>query len=300
MRISTSQMHLLAVNALLAQQAKLSKTQLEIASGKKFLTPSDDPAGAVAALGFSRVSGSLEQYQRNIERARSSLGLEDQTLSGVQDVLQRLRELAISSGSLSSQEQVAASYEVRQLENSLVYFANTKDEDGNYLFSGFQNLVQPYTNAGGGIFTFNGDQGQRLVEIAPATNIVATDSGAQIFNSIPVSAGGVSDMLSIVDSFAASLEAGTYTAPSTVVDIDAVLQRVTGTRATVGARINNLDSAKDLNESYWVDTQQNLSDVQDLDYAKAVSQLSLQLAGLEAAQQSFARIQNLSLFDYLR
>jgi flagellar hook-associated protein 3 FlgL len=301
MRISTNQLQQYGVNAMLDQQARLSKTQLQVASGKKFLSPAEDPAAAVAALEYTRTLGTLEQYQRNIDRAAYALNLEEQTLGSVQDHLMRLRELALQAGSggPGPSGRLALSYEVRQLQQAVLDFANTRDADGHYVFGGFQNLTQPYTDAGSGVFTYSGDQGQRLIQVAPSTTIVVTDPGSEIFNAIPAAAGGITDVFAIIDSFAAGLEVNTFNA-NTIADLDSALERVVGTRASVGARINALEATEELNSSYTVDNQQNLSKVQDLDYAEAVSRLNLQLAGLEASQLSFARIQNLSLFNYLR
>lgn len=71
-------------------------------------------------------------------------------------------------------------------------------------------------------------------------------------------------------------------------------------RATVGARLNAVDAQKDVNDGFKLQVQETLSKLQDLDYAEAVSRLNLQLTGLQAAQQSFLKIQGLSLFNFLR
>ncbi len=301
MRISTHQIQQSALNTMLNQQTKLSKTQLEVASGRKFLTPADDPLAAVAALDLTAQLGGIEQYQRNIDRASSSLGLEDVTLGSMTEQLQRVRELAVQAGSssLGAAGRLAISYEARQLQNSVLALANTRGPDGEYLFSGYQSKTQPYTDAGAGVFTYNGDQGQRLIEVAPSTQVAATDAGVRIFGALPAAAGGTTDVFAVIANFATNLESNTFT-PNTITDLDTALTSVAGARASVGARLNTLDAVKSLNESFGLDTQKNLSAVQDLDYAEAVSRLNLQLTGLQAAQAAFVRIQNLSLFNLLR
>lgn len=83
-------------------------------------------------------------------------------------------------------------------------------------------------------------------------------------------------------------------------DLDQAADHILKTRADVGARLNLLDSQKDINESTLLTLRQTLSETRDLDYAEAVSRLKSQLAGLQAAQQSYVQVQRLSLFDYLR
>jgi len=301
MRISTVQLQLNAVSEMINRQAELGKTQQEVASGKKFLSPSDDPPGAVAALDYSRQLGSLNQYKVNIDRAYSATITEESTLGAIQEKLQRLHDLAVQAGNgtLGVSGRLAISYEVRGLQQDMLNMANTRDANGDYIFSGFQSATQPYTDAGGGVSTYNGDQGQRLVEVAPSTRVPASDPGARIFGGLDAAAGGKTDVFAIIANFATDLEAGTFNA-NTITDLNTATTSILGARAVTGTRLNALDDLKTLNESFTLDAEKNLSDVQDLDYAEAIGRLNLQLAGLEAAQQAFSRIQNLSLFNYLR
>lgn len=301
MRISTHQLQQSALNSMLEQQAKLSKTQQEVATGKKFLTPADNPPAAVAALELTQQLESIAQYQRNIDRAASALSIEDETFAALQNQLQRVRELAVQAGNgaLDANGRKAIAYEVRQLQQAVLALANTRGADGEYLFSGYQTQTAPYTDAGAGIFIYNGDQGQRLVEVAPSTQVAATDAGARIFGALPAAGGGITDVFAVIYNLAANLESNTFS-PNAIADLDTAMARIVDSQASVGARQNMLDALKDLNGSFELDTQKNLSAVQDLDYAEAVSRLNRQLAGLQAAQEAFLRIQNLSLFNLLR
>jgi flagellar hook-associated protein 3 FlgL len=81
--------------------------------------------------------------------------------------------------------------------------------------------------------------------------------------------------------------------------IDLALGNVLALRSNVGARLNALDGQEEINESYNLQIKTILSDVEDLDYAEAVSDLNLKLTGLEASQKAFVKIQGISLFNYL-
>lgn len=301
MRISTHQMQQYALTSLLDRQTELSKTQQQVATGRKFLSPADDPPGAVAALEFTQQLESIEQYQRNIDLASSSLSVEDSALTSIQSQLQRVRELAVQAGNgaMNAEGRTALAYEVRQLQESVLALANIRDASGEYMFSGYQSQTAPYTDAGGGVFNYNGDQGQRLIDVSSSTRIIATDAGEQVFSGLPAATGGVTDIFAIIYDLATNLESNVFT-PNTIADLDTAMARISDTQASVGARQNSLDAIKDLNESFKLDTQKNLSLVHDLDYAEAVSRLNQQLAGMQAAQEAFLRIQNLSLFNLLR
>jgi len=82
-------------------------------------------------------------------------------------------------------------------------------------------------------------------------------------------------------------------------DLDGAIAHTIDVRGEIGARVRALDQQEALNADFTVHLNTTLSAVRDLDYAEALSRLSQQLFGLDAAQQAFARVQNLSLFKYL-
>ena len=82
-------------------------------------------------------------------------------------------------------------------------------------------------------------------------------------------------------------------------DLDQAITHVIDQRGEIGARVRALDQQEGLNADFTVHLKTTLSAVRDLDYAEALSRLSQELFGLDAAQQTFARTQNLSLFRYL-
>jgi flagellar hook-associated protein 3 FlgL len=186
MRISTFWMQQSAVNAMLDQQAQVSHTQLEVSTGRRILSPSDDPAGASRALSLTHADAANSQYQRNIDSANARLGNEDQTLSSVSDLLGRVRTLALegANGSLDSGDRQNIATEIRQRLSQLVALGNTKDANGEYIFAGNATKTQPFVQSAGGV-TYAGDQGQRSIAIAPGQTIATGDPGSDIFQNIP-------------------------------------------------------------------------------------------------------------------
>ena len=83
-------------------------------------------------------------------------------------------------------------------------------------------------------------------------------------------------------------------------DLGNALDNVTNFRTRTGGRLNSLESQRKQNEAYEIQTQKTLSDLTDLDYMAAITQLQFQMFSLEAAQASFARIEGATLFSYLR
>lgn len=82
-------------------------------------------------------------------------------------------------------------------------------------------------------------------------------------------------------------------------DIDQALGNIIDIRTSVGTRQNSLDSADTESASARLVLQQTLSEVEDVDLAEAISQLTFEINTLEAVQATFSRIQNLNLFNFL-
>ncbi|MEO8811222.1 MAG: flagellar hook-associated protein FlgL [Rhodanobacter sp.] len=83
-------------------------------------------------------------------------------------------------------------------------------------------------------------------------------------------------------------------------NLDQAMDVITRTRGKVGARMNALDQQSGLNDDLTLQYKTALSNVQDVNYYDAVSQLGAQTTALQAAQQTFTKIQGSKLFDYLR
>ena len=426
MRVSTTQFQHTAVEAMLERQSALSKTQLQVATGRRILRPSDDPAGAARGLELAQSIGRLETFQKNIDLAESRLGLEESALTEVGNVLQRIRELTVQSlnASQTADDRHKIGAEVAERLDQLVQLANSTDGNGEYLFAGLRSRTEPFSRQGGEV-AYRGDQGQRLAQVGPNRQMATNHSGFQVFMDLPNGDGrhvvetpaanagtAVAGVVTVADPSAARTEpyrigfeqnaAGETVAvvtdgngalvlpdpaslgtpppvplpsppPAAVVEaaapyrsgealvfdgltmevsgspapgdsftvaasssqsvfdtvkkladglrlaadspearagfqntgnralqeLDTAMESLLERRAEIGARMNGLDSERAAGEAAVVELRTTKSRIEDLDYAAAVSDLNLRLTGLQAAQQSYARIQGLSLFEFL-
>ncbi len=212
MRISTAGMFLSSLGQLQQLQSALARTQEQIASGRRLLTPSDDAIGSARSIELRELASRLEQYDRNGDLARSRLAIEEQSLAGAGDILQRARELALQANNATQSTETRAfiATEIRELKGQLLQIANTQDTTGRFIFAGYRDKVQPFTAAVGGAL-YNGDEGQRFVEIAEGRTIADGDSGARVFQRIAsgngtfaTAAGAANTGSGIIDSGALS------------------------------------------------------------------------------------------------
>ena len=86
----------------------------------------------------------------------------------------------------------------------------------------------------------------------------------------------------------------------TLDNLDAAESNISEVKSEIGARQNTVDSVRTLHQQVELINKGVLSDIRDLDYAEALSRLSIETFTLEASQQSFVRISSLSLFNFLR
>lgn len=415
MRISTTGFYQRGVDAILDQQSALSKTQLQLATQKRVLTPSDDPVAATLIEAFKNELAGLERYKQNASTAKGYNEQSDSVLDTFTTALGRVRELILlaGNGAYNAPEREALANEAQQRLEELVGIANTQNSEGEYVFSGFRTDVKPFTRDVAGNFVYGGDNGQRQIYINNDVAVGVTHSGADVFQLIkdgngdfatfgnPANTGsGAIDPGSVADRIAfnaatpqtytitmvtnaagelaynvfgsvdgqivpalpanAVLNAPTYVEDgqivfngiktgingdpvagdsftvqmSTSVDIfttvqnaidamragsdtdaaraqlrmsldysleslDRSLDNISRVRAELGTRLNVIDSELSANEASKVNAKTTLSSLEDLNVVEAISRFNLQQTALEAAQSSFARVQNLSLFRFL-
>lgn len=394
MRISTSMMHSNALNALMKRQSELSKTQNEVASGVRVSKPSDDPAAAVRILQLEQAQAASTQYGENISAANTSLQLEEQALADIQNVIQRVYELAIqaNSSALSDSDREAISTELEGLNEELMDIANRKDSSGEYLFAGYASATQPFARDSSGNVAYSGASLVRSLQVSSSQYVEQGDAGDSVFMGVPqgnglfvtsasatntgtgvisgtilnrsdwdsgnytltftsatqweidtvpvttgtytegaaidfngaqitltgepasgdsfgIASSGTEDIFTTLDNLRAALDGALDTDAqkaqfqnqinAALTQLDQAEAHVLSVRTSVGVRMSTLETVDSTREDTLANITNSLSGLRDSDYAEAVSRLSQQYVGLEAAQQSYAKIAQLSLFDYL-
>ena len=289
---------------MLDQQSRLNQTQLQLSTGKKMLTPSDDPAAAARIIDLNQSIKQTEQYQSNINAARQRLTLEDGVLQNAVDVLHRVKELGVQglNATNSPSDRTAIAVEMEELNQHLVGLANTRNANGEYLFSGFKSATQAFSkNTVSGGYTYAGDSNQRTIQIGETRQIADGDPGSNVFgtptNSLPAAGSGI-NIFEALDRFAADMRSNSPN-PASLDDISKSLEKMLTVQSSVGTRLNVLDRQEGLNADFVINMKTVLSATEDLDYAEAISRFNLQTVSLQAAQQAFTQVKKLSLFNYL-
>ncbi len=222
MRISTGMIFDAGVSAINRQTASLLHLQQQVGSGRRILSPSDDPVAAARALEVTQSQDVTAQFKLNHDNANSALGLEEAQLAGVSDLLARVRELAVQGGntSLSNSDRRAITTELRARFEELTGIANASDGSGQYLFSGFMGATKPFGGSvesiiSGNEIGYQGDDGQRRLQVSPTRFLEISDSGNEVFKRIRNGNGNFVTGYAQANTGTGVIDAGSITDPAT-------------------------------------------------------------------------------------
>ena len=184
MRISTSMMFETGTSQLGTLQGNIAKTQMQLSTNRRMLTAADDPIAAARALEVTQSQSVNTQYGVNRQNARSSLSQVELALGGTTSLIQDVQTIAVSAGNaaLSDADRATFATELQGRLDDLLGLANTADGAGGYLFSGFKSATLPFSKTAGGA-QYNGDQGQRQLQISSSRQVGISNSGSEIFEN---------------------------------------------------------------------------------------------------------------------
>ncbi|MBV8467139.1 MAG: flagellar hook-associated protein FlgL [Burkholderiales bacterium] len=186
MRIASSTIYANSVYNMDNLQVSLNQQQEQLSTGRKVLTPSDDPVASARSLDLTQAQSQNTQYQANISSANSALSLTESNLGQVVTVIQDIQQLAVQSGdaALTSTEKGIIASDIQAKYQQLMGLANSTDGNGQYLFSGYAGATKPFNETSFGNVNYQGDDGQRLVQISTSRQVPVSDSGSSIFVNI--------------------------------------------------------------------------------------------------------------------
>ena len=189
MRISTSQIYDQNIRSIMNNQEDLVKTQEQLATGKRIITPSDDPVGAAKVLRLTEEIDELEQFQRNNDLVTGSLEQQEAVLTNITNSINRARTLVVQAGSgiLSDPDKRAIGAELEQIKLEIFDLMNTQDADGNYIYAGYQSANQAFTYnpaATGNAISFSGDAGVSFIQLSNSSSIQSTSNGYEVFENV--------------------------------------------------------------------------------------------------------------------
>lgn len=316
MRISTHSMYQKNLNMILNTQNNWQKSGLYLASGKKILTPSDDPMGASQVLIIKQAQARNEQLQSSRADAEKMLGRQDTILKEVNSVIQTIQETLVyaANETLNDDNRYDLANKLQGLKDQLITLANAKDVNGNYLFAGSKNDTPPFAVDESGQVSYIGGQTTIQIAIDETRTIPLSFTGQKIFMTganvkEPDGSPAESNLFTSIDCALNALNMNLNDASDhdkqvfrdTLAcasrGVDNSFNNIASVRAEGGVLLAEVDTLITLGKTLDIDFQTQISQLEDVDWYEAISDYVMLQANLKAAQQTFINMQNMSLFQ---
>ncbi len=303
MRVATAHAYNQSIDAMNTRQARLARTQLELSTGKKLLSASDDPMAAAAAERTRAAQRRVELQTRMNDFASTMLKQADLTLGQTTELMQLVREGVVQAGnaSLTGDDRVLLARQFRNYRAELLTLANRPDGSGGYIFGGQGTRTAPFVD--GASVTYQPPTGEQQVGLDSNTPTLL--DGRDTFMNLPNGAGTQS-IFDLLDSTIAVLEDRTAPGPTVTATVqaaltglDSAIDRVSTKRTEVGEHLRAIESRAKVAENSSIELSAQLSDLVDVDFAKAISDFQNNQTALSAAMRTYSQISKMSLFDYL-
>lgn len=275
--------------------ARLATYQEQLSSGKRINRISDDPVQARTALRYRAESVQIDKYIDNIAKGGAFMDSADSAFAEMGKVLDEAKKLAVQGANAtqdaSSRKALATS--VDSLLSRLVDLANTV-HDGRYIFAGTDTLTQPFTrSADGTAVTYQGNLDSFSVQVGPASSVVVNQDGHTLFQ-------GAVDIFKTLGDMRDALTANdAEEVAALVTDIDTASSHVNDLQGAMGGRQKRLELANTQLVSTSTNLDELISNVEDVDYTKTISDFQIAQTALEAGLAAGAKVIRPTLLDYL-
>lgn len=307
MKISSNQYYEVLTKQLAKQQESIGELQTQLATGKKTAVPSSDIESSLEGLSIKSVLQRQSAYETNLSYVKDRLTIEESVVTGFQDYVYRLKDLAItaSSGTYSDEDIGFMKAEAEGVLEELISLSNSRDSQNSYLFSGTATNVQPFQRQADGSIAYKGNSAELNIQVDSGYEVQINSSGVNLAGQIDrsTSEGGTQnlDIFAVAKDFIAALGTNTKADISRSIDeFDELGNQVGGQIANLGIRQNLLEERLEIIEEKKTVYEQLLSNIEDTDYSEAITSLSSDMLALEAAQNTFAKVTQMSLFNFLR
>jgi len=302
MQISTNYLFDRATSQMSTLQSDLAKTQNQIATQKQVLNPSDAPDQAAAIARLKSVIGRQNSYGSTLDVVQNRLNAEDSTLSSVGNLLIRIKEITLQAANdtVNSENRNALATELQGLRDQLLSLSNTRDVNGNYIFAGSRVQNRPFATDANGRVSYQGDQTRMQVEVGEQRNVPINRPGTAAFVRVVRDGEGVGFFQSLDDLTAAVKNSDQAGMQLGMGEADSLLQGALLAHAEVGSDMRVVEEQSTILQDIKLTLQTALSRIEDLDMVTAITQMNMLMLSLQAAQATFAKISQNSLFNYLR
>ena len=305
-RVSTGQYFDNSTTQLTALQNSLSKTQTQLSTSLNIVNPSDAPDKASLVSKLNTQISQQNDYNTTLQTLQTSLQTQDTALQNVSTVLTKMKELMTQAANdtTSVSDRATIAQQLTQLRDQVLSIANTKDSDGNFIFAGSKVATTPFAPNAAGVIDYTGDQQRNLVPVGNSLSLHSNTPGSDAFVRVDRPDGkggtiGVGFFQSFGDAIDAVKGSNQPNMQRALGEINQLTLGVSSADADVGTTMQTATTQASILSETTVTLKSTLSNVQDLDYTAAITKMNKDELALQAAQSTFAKISQQSLFKYI-
>jgi len=300
MQVSTKLFNEQSLNRFSNLSGDIQKIQSRIATGKNVLKASDDPVAMINISAAKEKQSQIQRYSSNIDRASSRLSMAEIAITEMQSVITRIYELSIQAknDTYNNNDRKSIKAEISELRALTVDLANSKDTNGNSIFSGYRTNILPFVENIDGEIEYKGDQGNHSLKVSETVTMPTSINGASAFMRIKTD-DGYTSLFSVLDNLIDEVET-IGASDESLEHLNNSLNHLSINTTKIGANLNKAETQRNgLSERELLITK-TLSGIEDADISALISEMQSLLLSKEAAQQSFMMIGQQNLFDFLR
>jgi flagellar hook-associated protein 3 FlgL len=276
-------------------KSRLDKAQEEISSGKTVNRLSDNPYAAAQTSEIAAISSANDQFIANNDQLTSKLELTDSVLQALNQTIDSAKVLAAQalSGTTTPESRQALATAVEGTRQQALSSSNAQF-NGSYLFAGTQNTTQPFVESGGGTVTYQGNNESIFQRLDRSTVLKSNVTGQELFLDAP-------PIFSVLEDLKTAIQNNDITTiRARLDDLGTVSDRVNIADTNVGNDINLLEQIQSRLKSQNLSLQTQSSRLSDANLVESISNFDLATQAVNTSLNAQAKIQQLSLIDFLR
>lgn len=290
MRVSSYENYDKTIYHINLLQKTMAKNQEQMATGKAFQTPSEEPIKANQLSMVSRSYDRISQYQKNIQDAKGFLTQVEGSLGSTVSILQDVRSKALlaKNGTVSSQDLATYTSDIENSIQQIVNLANTQFL-GKYMFSGQQTQTVPFTYDGTNI-TYNGDSNNLDFRVSNTSSVAITQSGDTAFLGI------LNSLITLRDEVAT----GNGTNIGVALDnFDIEMNKVVDLRSNIGTRISAADALNEVYSNSKTNLDVQKENIGGVDAVETLLEFTKTQQTYQATIQAMVKTNSVSILDFI-
>jgi flagellar hook-associated protein 3 FlgL len=286
-------------------QQSIQGLQEQLDTQQRVNKPSDDPVAATQILQLNQSNGRNTQFISNSQGIKSQLAMVDSSLGNTANLLASMKSLVVQAGngSIDADQLQMMQKQVNQDLNELLDYANATDGRGEYLLGGNKIDSPPFSlSTTTGTYVYNGDSGQRRVQVTDTRSLPVTFNGAQVYGDDTDPAALLNAVQQLSQLLGQTTKPANYQTQldSIMSSLDNAQGQILTSQAEVGAAEQENNNTLNSNQGMSVQYQDAIGNLQNLDLAKAISDFTMAQTSLQYSQLTYTKVTQLSLFNYLQ